>query len=159
MENYLLREQNETILFSAIPNSTGQTKKEEEKEKKKREEESKEDAGKSEDADEGDDDGDDGDDDDGTEPRDKNVSHSNPLSPSQPVFNTLLKNVSQVRKAVRVVARIREAFKKKSFSGIKVSPTEKAEKEAFLQLCADQQKENVEKIDHGKYVTHTLLLE
>ena len=153
MENYLLREQNETILFSAIPNSTGQTKKEEEKEKKKREEESKEDAGKSEDADEGDDDSDDGDDDDGTEPRDKNVSHSNPLSPSQPVFNTLLKNVSQVRKAVRVVARIREAFKKKSFSGIKVSPTEKAEKEAFLQLCADQQKENVEKIDHGKYVT------
>ena len=145
MEKHLLEEQNETVLFSATPKSTEQTQKEKKEEEEEEGEESKYDASKDEDAD--------GNDDEATEPRDKNVTHSNSLSPSQPVFNTLLTNVSQVRKAVRVVARIREAFKKKSFSGIKTSPTEKAEKEAFLQLCADQQKENVDKIDHGKYVT------
>ena len=58
----------------------------------------------------------------------------------EPVFSQLINNVSNVRLAVRSLARIRNVFKRKSFKGIKESPNQEQEREAFILICKDQQR-------------------
>ena len=64
----------------------------------------------------------------------------------EPVFSQLLNNVSRIRLAARSIARIRNAFKRKSFKGIQENPTEDQEREAFLLICKDQQRGREEEI-------------
>ena len=66
-----------------------------------------------------------------------------------PMLSQLLNNVSNIRLAARVVARIKTALRKKSFSVIKQRPTVKEEREAFTYICQDQQRGKQELIQKG----------
>ena len=60
----------------------------------------------------------------------------------KPIYSQLLNNVSNIRLAARSIARIKNAFKRKSFKGIKDNPSQNQEQEAFILICKDQQKGN-----------------
>ena len=64
----------------------------------------------------------------------------------EPTYSELLNNVSSIRLAARSIARIRNAFKRKSFKAIQENPSEDQEREAFLLICKDQQKGREEEI-------------
>ena len=64
----------------------------------------------------------------------------------EPTYSELLNNVSSIRLAARSIARIRNAFKRKSFKAIQENPSEDQEREAFLLICKDQQRGREEEI-------------
>ena len=65
---------------------------------------------------------------------------------SKSIFDSLLKNVSNIRICARVVGRIKNALKMKSFKGIKRNLSEEEERCAFIDICADQQKKTSKQI-------------
>ena len=70
------------------------------------------------------------------------VHHCDGRSEEEPtsIFDSLLKNVSNIRIAARTVARIRNALRMKSFKGIRGKLSEEGERCAFIDICADQQR-------------------
>ena len=80
---------------------------------------------------------------------DENIDNSNiedakPVIPTS-IFGQLVENVSVPRKAIRTVARVVKMARRKSFCGLKEEPSITEEKEAWLLLAKDLQRDMEEK--------------
>jgi len=98
-----------------------------------------------------DDDGHDGgghdkDDHDGEDDGGDEVQRGEHKKESTSLFDSLLRNVSNIRIAARSVARIRNALKMKSFKGISRRLSQEEERGAFIDICRDQQIKTIQQM-------------